>query len=105
MLSGLTEESSSPRLASSEFLVGDTTRSDDDYEGAESDEDDVMSKRTQRSSSIESNKKRKVNNSTPAQGSKASRPIGMTKAKKLAKLEAERSRRRNWLLSSRQMRL
>ena len=50
MLSGSTEESSSPRLASSEFLVDDTTI-DDDNEGAEgSDEDEVMSKRTQRSS-------------------------------------------------------
>ena len=92
MLSGSTEESSSSHLASGEFLVDDTT-SDDDNEGAEeSDEDEVMSKRTQRSS-IGSNKKRKVNNSTPAQGSKASRPVGMKKAKKLAKLEAERSRR------------
>ena len=34
-----------------------------------------------------------MNNSTSAQGSKASRPIGMKKAKKLAKLEAERTRR------------
>jgi hypothetical protein len=91
MLSGSTEESSSPRFASADFLVDDTT-SDDDYEGAEeSDEDEVMSKRTQKSS-IGSNKKAKVNNSAPAQGSKASRPIGMKKAKKLAKLESERSR-------------
>ena len=30
-----------------------------------------------------------MNNSEPAQGSKISRPIGMKKAKKLAKLEAE----------------
>ena len=88
MLSGSTEESSSPCLASSKFLVNDTT-SDDNNEGAESDEDEVLSKRTQRSR-IGSNKKRKVNNSAPTQGSKASRPLGMKKAKKLAKLEAER---------------
>ena len=67
MLSGSTEESSSPRLASSEFLVDDSTSDDDNNEGAESDEDKVMSKRTQRSS-IGSNKKRKVSNSTSMHG-------------------------------------
>ena len=51
-----------------------------------------MSKRTSRSSTGRNKKTRKVNNSEPAQGSKVSQPIGMKKAKKLAKLEAERSR-------------
>ena len=72
----------------------DDTSDDENYEDAimTEDDDDVMSKRTNRSVSGSNTKKRKVNNSEPAQGSKASRPIGMKKAKKLAKLEAERSR-------------
>jgi hypothetical protein len=90
MVSG-TEESSSHVVAGSEFLVDDDTSDEENYFDTKTDEDDVMSKRTNRSSTG-SAKKRRVNNSVPAQGSKISRPIGMKKAKKLAKLEAERSR-------------
>ena len=89
MVSG-TEDSSPHVVAGSEFLVDDTS-DDENYEDAKTDDDDVVSKRTNRSSTG-SNKKRKVNNSEPAQGSKVSRPMGMKKAKKVARLEAERSR-------------
>ncbi len=89
MVSG-TEESSSHVVAGSKFLLDDTS-DEENYFDTKTDEDDAMSKRTNRSSTG-SAKKRRVNNSVPAQGSKISRPIGMEKAKKLAKLEAERSR-------------
>jgi hypothetical protein len=92
MVSG-TEESSTPVVAGS-----DDTSDEDNYFDTKTDEDDAMSKRTSRSSTG-SNKKRRVNNSEPAQGSKISRPIGMKKAKKLAKLEAE-ERSRNFPLAT-----
>ncbi len=90
MVSG-TEDSLSHVIAGSKFLV-DNTSDDENYADTKTDDDDVMSKRTNRSSSGSNKKTRKVNNSEPAQGSKVFRPIGMKKAKKLAKLEAERSR-------------
>jgi hypothetical protein len=90
MVSG-TEDSLSHVVASSKTLVDDTS-DDENYADTKTDDDDVMSKRTNRSSTGSNNKTRKVNDSDSAQGSKVSRPIGMKKAKKLAKLEAKRSR-------------
>ncbi len=90
MVSG-TEDSSSQAVAGSKFLA-DNTSDDENYADTKTDDDDGMSKRTNRSSTGSNKKTRKVNNSEPAQGRKVSRPIGRKKAKKLAKLEAERSR-------------
>ena len=82
MLSG-TEDSSPPAVVAS--AVYNTSDDEDDVE------DTAETERNNRSSTG-FKKKRKVNNSEPEQGSKVSRPIGMKKAKKLAKLEAKRSR-------------
>jgi hypothetical protein len=49
--------------------------------------------------SKEGTRKKKVNNAAPAQGSKLARPIGMKKAKKLAKLEDETARKKQSVAS------
>jgi hypothetical protein len=70
MVSG-TEDSLSHVVASSKTLVDDTS-DDKNYADTKTDDDDVMSKRTNRSSTGSNNKTRKVNDSDSAHCSKVS---------------------------------